>query len=47
VPYVIRRNHDGRTYRVINLATGQVKTRRTTKRRAQAQVRLLREKEGA
>jgi hypothetical protein len=41
---MVRRNGDG-SYRVVNIATGRVLARRTTKRRAQAQVRLLREKE--
>lgn len=44
MPYAITRNRDG-SYRVVNAATGKVLARRTTKRRAQAQVRLLRAKE--
>lgn len=45
MPYLVTRNRDG-SYRVTNAATGRVLARRTTKRRAQAQVRLLRAKEG-
>jgi hypothetical protein len=44
VPYAIRQNRDG-SYRVVNAASGRVLAKRTTRRRAQAQVRLLREKE--
>lgn len=44
MPYAVIRNRDG-SYRVVNAATGRVHARRTTKRRAQAQVRLLRTKE--
>jgi hypothetical protein len=44
MPYAITRNQDG-SYRVVNIASGRVLARRTTKRRAQAQVRLLRAKE--
>jgi hypothetical protein len=44
MPYAIRQNRDG-SYRVVNAVTGKVHARRTTRRRAQAQVRLLRAKE--
>lgn len=44
MPYAVLRNRDG-SYRVVNAATGRALARKTTRRRAQAQVRLLREKE--
>lgn len=44
MPYAVTRNRDG-SYRVTNIATGRVVAKRTTKRRAQAQVRILRTKE--
>jgi hypothetical protein len=45
MPYAISRNPDG-SYRVLNPVTGRVYARRMTKRRARAQVRLLRQKGG-
>lgn len=45
MPYAILRNRDG-SYRVVNAASGRVLAKRTTRRRALAQVRLLKEREG-
>jgi len=39
MPYAIRKVAGG--YRVVNTATGEVKAKRTTKARAERQVRLL------
>lgn len=44
MPYAVLRVGKGR-YAVVNPATGQVHAKNTTKRRAQAQVRLLKAKE--
>ena len=46
MPYAIRQNRDG-SYRVVNALTGRVHAKRTTRRRAQAQVRLLQQREAA
>lgn len=45
MPYEIRRNRDG-TYTVRNAITGKVHAKRTTLRRARAQVRVMRQREG-
>lgn len=44
MPYLIRRNSDG-SYRVENAVTGRVLAKRTSRRRAAAQVRLLHQRE--
>lgn len=43
MPYRIEKAESG--YRVVNSLTGRVHARHTTKRRAEAQVRLLKAKE--
>jgi len=45
MPYRIEKTASG--YRVVNSLTGRVYAKGTTKRRAQAQVRLLRQRETA
>ncbi len=41
MPYKIRPIRGTKFYRVVNTETGEVKAKRTTKKRAAAQVRLL------
>lgn len=40
MPYSVKPNGDG-TYRVVNALTGRVHARRTSKRKAERQVRLM------
>lgn len=44
MPYVVKKN--GRAYEVVNSETGEVHAKHTTKKKADAQVRLLEEQEG-
>ncbi len=41
MPYTIRKLPNKRFYRVTNTRTGDIRARRTTKKKAEAQVRLL------
>jgi len=41
MPYVIRKNNNKNTYSVKNKATGVVHSKGTSKKRAEAQVKLL------
>ena len=41
MPYIIRKNTNKDTYKVINKTTGEVHAKATTKEKAKAQVRLL------
>jgi hypothetical protein len=41
MPYVLRKNRN-RSYKVMNAVTGKVYARNTTKKKAKAQIRLLR-----
>jgi hypothetical protein len=42
MPYVLRKNRNRATYKVMNALTGKVYARATTKKKAKAQIRLLR-----
>lgn len=44
MPYALEPNGDG-TYRVVNRDSGKVHARRTSKRRGEAQIRLLQARE--
>lgn len=41
MPYAIQQNPGTHTYRVVNMETGFIHAERTTKAKAEAQVRLL------
>lgn len=42
MPFVLRKNRNRSTYKVMNAITGKVYSRGTTKKKAEAQIRLLR-----